>query len=352
MQGAVYHGPRDVRVESVPEPGVPGTHEVRLGVLRAALCGTDVAEYTDGPTMIPLTRRHPASGHFGPMIIGHEFVGQVEQIGSAVEGIAVGDRVVPGAGMWCGSCAWCRAGRTNLCADYYTLGLNADGGLTERINVPDRMCCAVPTDCGDDAAAMAQPLAVALHAVRRARVAAGEVVVLIGVGGIGLFVLAGLVASGARVIAVDVDPARLASALQFGAITTVDARSDEFEERLSAAAGGAPVDVVAEASGAPSAVGLAQRLVRRGGRMLLIGLQKGLRELDLADLVVREVEILTSVAHVCGRDLPEALELLASTDVASRAVDRVIPLDQIVAGGLEPLAAGQVAGKVLVTPGQ
>ena len=121
---------------------------MRLRVLRGALCGTDAGEYAYGPIMVPLTWRHPASGHEGPTIIGHEFVGAVEAVGSGVDALAVGDRVVPGAGMWCGACAWCRAGRTNLCADYYTLGLNAHGGLAEQVNVPARMCRRCRTRAG------------------------------------------------------------------------------------------------------------------------------------------------------------------------------------------------------------
>ena len=106
----------------------------------------------------------------------NEFVGTVEAVGSAVADLRVGDRVVPGAGMWCGECSWCRSGRTNLCSLYYTIGLNAHGGLAERVNVPAVMCRLVPDACGDDAASMAQPLAVALHAVNRARVASDRAI--------------------------------------------------------------------------------------------------------------------------------------------------------------------------------
>jgi (R,R)-butanediol dehydrogenase/meso-butanediol dehydrogenase/diacetyl reductase len=182
MKAAVYDGPGDIRIESRPEPPAPAPDEVQLVIEYAALCGTDVGEYRYGPKLIPLASRHPGSGHLGPLVMGHELVGPVAEVGSAVERIATGDRVVPGAGMWCGACAWCAAGRTNLCARYYTFGLQADGGLTARLNVPERMCRAVPDRCTDQAAALAQPLAVALHAVRRSRARQGDMVVLIGVG--------------------------------------------------------------------------------------------------------------------------------------------------------------------------
>jgi len=263
---------------------------------------------------------------------------------------AVGERVVPGAGMWCGECAWCAAGRTNLCSRYFTLGLNADGGLTERIVVPARMCRPVPDAVPDHAAAMAQPFAVALHAVRRGRVEHGEVVALIGVGGIGTFALPALVARGARVIALDVDPGALASARRLGAEAALDARDPDLQERLDVLLDGAPVDAVVETSGAPPAPALAQRLVRRGGRIVLVGMQAQPRALDLTDLVLREVELVTSVAHVCGEDLPDALALLAdpASTPADEALGPRIGLDAVVEGGLEPLVAGTAGGKVVV----
>jgi len=348
MRAVVYHGRRDVRVEDVPEPGPLGDGQVRLRVVRAALCGTDAAEYAHGPTLLPLNHPHPGSGHRGPTIIGHEFVGEVEAVGAAVEHLTVGQRVVPGAGVWCGRCALCRAGRPNLCTSYYTLGINADGGMTERINVPAAMCAPVPDECSDDAAAIAQPLAVALHAVRRANVQRDELALLIGVGGIGFFLLAGLLARGARVIAVDVDPEKLAAAARQGAAHTVDASAEDVVERVTDLGG--PVDVALEASGAAPSPALAQRLVRTGGRVVLVGLQREPRAIDLADLVLREVDVVTSNAHVCAVDLPEALTLLAIRRLSADAVDRVVGFDAVVAEGLEPLAAGDVSGKVLVDP--
>jgi (R,R)-butanediol dehydrogenase / meso-butanediol dehydrogenase / diacetyl reductase len=350
MKAAVYHGPRDVRIEDVAEPGAPSPDGVLLEILRVALCGTDAGEYAHGPVMVPLHRRHAGSGHLGPTVLGHEIVGRVTAVGAAVEGVAVGDRVVPGAGMWCGACAWCRAGRTNLCERYYTLGLNADGGLTERLVVPAKMCRAVPDGCADDAAAMAQPLAVALHAVRRGRIAPDEGVVLIGVGGIGTFALPALVARGACVVALDVDAGKLRAAERLGAHATLHAAEPDLPERIAVALGGRPVDAVVETSGAPASPALAQRLVRRGGRIVLVGMQPEPRALDLTDLVLREIEIVTSVAHVCGDDLPEALELLTSGPLAAEALGRVIPLESVVEDGLEPLVRGDAGGKVVVAP--
>ena len=126
-------------------------------------------------------------------MLGHEFVGRVVARG-LTSSVPVGDRVVTGAGVSCGTCEWCLAGRTNLCAKYRTLGLHVDGGLAEYVCSPAAICRAVPDSVSDDAAAMAQPFAVALHAVRRTRLVAGETCAVIGAGGIGAFIVAGAAA--------------------------------------------------------------------------------------------------------------------------------------------------------------
>src|ERR1700729_3174816 len=146
MRAAVYHGARDVRIEAAPEPGEPGPGEVLIAPSMAAICGTAASEYAHGLHMIPLHQPHPGSGHVGPLILGHEFVGRVDALGDGVEGLAAGDRVVSGAGVSCGECAWCRAGRTNLCATYYTLGLSAAGGLADRVLSPASICVSVPAE--------------------------------------------------------------------------------------------------------------------------------------------------------------------------------------------------------------
>lgn len=351
MKAAVYYGNRDIRIESVPEPGKPGPNDVILKVLRGAICGTDVTEYLYGPHFTPLTKRHPASGHEGPMIIGHEFVGEVTEVGSEVDGLQVGQRVVPGAGMWCGQCEWCRAGRTNLCANYYTLGLNAPGGLAELAKAPAVMCRPVPTACSDDGAAMAQPLAVAIHAINRSGAQPGQSVALMGVGGIGAFMLAAAVSRGlGPIIALDIDEERLAVAKQLGATYLINARQTNPLERILELTNGEGVHVFMEASGAPNGAALALNATRRGGQTLLVGLPAIPPSLDLHKMILREINVATTVAHICGGDLPESLNILAATDLASTVLDKVIPLEGLVDDGLLAMSEGKAKGKIVVSP--
>jgi (R,R)-butanediol dehydrogenase/meso-butanediol dehydrogenase/diacetyl reductase len=301
--------------------------------------------------MTPLTTRHPNSGVQGPVVLGHEFIGVVEDAGSAVDQVGVGDRVAAGAGVWCGRCDWCRRGQTNLCASYWTYGLSADGGLTERITVPAAMVHPVAEHVSDDNAALAQPLAVGMHAVDRSRIRAGDVVVVHGAGAIGSFIVAGAVAAGAgAVVAVDVDPGRLDVARQLGATHTVDARDDDPFESVRELTGGSLADVTVEASGLVDGMSRVQRLTRRGGTLLLVGLPKKEVSFNALDLILREIDVMTTVAHVCDRNLPAALALLAERDLASLLVEKVVTLDRAVEDALAPLAAGAATGKLLVDP--
>ena len=351
MNAAVYHGRRDVRVEVVPEPGDPGAGELLLEVVRASICGTDASEWSHGPIQIPLARPHPASGHRGPVVLGHEFVGKVAAAGEGTTGFATGERVVCGAGVSCGSCAWCRAGRTNLCSSYYTIGLHAHGGLAQLVRTPAAICRAVPERCSDDDAALAQPLAVALHAVRRSEAQAGDCAAVIGVGGIGAFILAAAATRGLTpLIAVDVDAARLETARKLGADVVLDARSSSLAAAIRAASGNEGPDIVIESSGAPQSPAIALESVRRGGRIVQVGLQGAPSQIDLFDATIREVDIVATVAHVCAQDLPEAVTILETTELGSLVIDRVIPLEAVVEEGLRPLAERSARGKIVVDP--
>jgi (R,R)-butanediol dehydrogenase / meso-butanediol dehydrogenase / diacetyl reductase len=340
MKAAVYHGRHDIRIESVPEPGDAGPGEVVLEVARAAICGTDSSEWAHGPLLA-----RP------PVTLGHEFVGRVISIGDGVVELSHGDRVVSGAAVSCGHCEWCRAGRTNLCSTYLTLGLQLNGGLAQLVTTPAGVCRRVPEDCSDDAAAMAQPLAVALHALRRTSVQPDHTCAVIGVGGIGSFILGAAAAKGvSRLIAVDIDDQRLRTAEVIGAEVVIDARRQDVAAAILEVTGGDGAHVVIEASGASGAPETAIKATRRGGRVLIVGLQPTPTEIDLFALTTREVEITTAVAHVCDIDLPESLEIISRGSLADTVLDRVIPLDDLVELGIRPLVERTARGKIIVDP--
>jgi (R,R)-butanediol dehydrogenase/meso-butanediol dehydrogenase/diacetyl reductase len=354
MRAAVFRGPHDVRIEAVPYPGPPGEEEVIVAVSCCGLCGTDASLFKDeDERLVPLSRRHPDSGHRGPTIIGHEAVGTVVEAGRGVRDLSVGQRVVPGAGMWCGRCPLCAAGRSNICEHYYLLGVHANGLLAQYARVPAKMCVRVPQGCSESAAALGQPCAVALHALSRGAITPGQTVALFGVGGIGSLLLAVMRARGEqRVIAVDIAPARLQAARRLGAQDCIDAGERDPVTAIAALTGGHGVDVAIDATGSPASIVAALSSVRRGGTLLQVGIPFAVTPLALATAVQQEKQMLTTNGQVCDVDLPEALRLLAETDLAARIAPRLISMERVVPDGLGPLAGGEATAKIVVAVGQ
>lgn len=327
----------------------PGQGEVLLRVLRSGMCGTDATEWRSGPHLFAARDTpHPVSGHVGPIIFGHEFVGEVVEA-RAGSAFAVGDRVASGAGVWCGQCPRCQEGRTNLCWKYTTLGLNVDGGMAEYVAAPEKMLTPIPPGLSTDFAGLSQPLAVGLHAARRSGVADGDRVVLIGAGAIGTFVLAGVLSlADAEVTVVDFAGSRLDRAGRLGA-TRLIPTSDDVVADVLAAVDPRGADLVIEASGANGQLANAIRMVRSGGTILQVGLPAQPAEVDVQSLVVREITLRTTNAHVFAQDLAPALELLESSELGHELLDSVHELDDIVEQ-LERLASGKLEGKVLFDP--
>lgn len=349
MRAAVFHGREDVRIEDVPEPS-PGPGELLLEVRATGICGTDAAEFRWGPRMFPIASRHPETGHVGPMIPGHEIAGVVVEVGPGAEGFSVGDLVVSGAGVWCERCMQCRAGRTNLCERYATVGLQRHGGLAQYCAVPAKTCVAVPPGLSPDAAALAQPMAIGVHAMRRGEPRPGEPAVVIGAGGIGGFLIHALARFGVEVVAVDLKPPRLSIAARLGAAHAIDPRQASIAEALRGL--GLRPALVCEVSGTASGLEAALEVVRPGGRVVAVGLQEHPRPIDVRALTLREVSLVGTVAHVCRTNLPEAVRLLASrpepwSDLAPTALS----LDRLVSDGLRPMAEGRGERiKTLVDP--
>jgi len=351
MKASVLCDVRRLEVRDIPRP-VISPFEVLIRVSAVGICGTDAHEFRSGPHMFPIDRVHPVSGHIGPMIPGHELTGVVEGWGAGVEGFERGALVVSGAGISCGECFWCRRAMTNLCRQYSTLGLSRNGALAEYVAVPASTCVDA-SDLGitGDTAALAQPMSIAVHAMRRGRLAPDESAVILGAGGIGAFLTYAAVDRCGSVVVADLDTDRLRVAAALGATHTVHTGGGAGVADVLAANDIIP-SVVYEVSGSAAGFIQAVNLAPRGARIVMVGLQHGPMEIDVRDASLREVELIGTNAHVCGLDLPEALRLLASrtagwTDVAPVALS----LDDLVDEGLRPLAEGRSTRiKTLIDP--
>ncbi|MEV0623657.1 2,3-butanediol dehydrogenase [Nonomuraea sp. NPDC050404] len=342
MRAAVWYGAKDIRVEDVPV-APPGPGEVTIEVAYCGICGSDLHEYADGPHAIPVDEPHPESGVAAPLVLGHEFCGTVSDVGAGVTALVPGDRVAVEPHYRCGACSRCRAGEYNICRHFGFAGLMGHGGLAERATVPAYMLHRLPEQVSLEQAAVFEPAAVALHAVRRAGIRPGESVAVLGLGPIGLLVVQFAARYGAgRVVAADLSAARRELALRLGA---AEAGAD-----LAGVTGGEGTDVTFEAIGAQDTLRACLAATRRGGRVMLLGLA-GTVAVDAFALVNNEQTIMTSVGY---RDTyPELIRMVAEegADLA-RIVTATVPLEHVVRDGFEALLRGQEQVKVLVRPGE
>lgn len=347
MRALRWHGRRDVRLEEVPDAPAPGPGEVRLDVEWCGICGTDVEEYTDGPLLIA-TEPHPLTGCQAPMVIGHEVCGRISDVGAGVDELAPGDLVAVDGLFHCGECPACSRHEVNLCERWASIGMGYPGGLAERMTVP--AYSAIPAHPGADPreVALSEPFAVAVRAVRRGRVTAGERVAVLGGGTIGLAALQVALDAGAERVAV-VEPVawRREKAVELGAAAGV-IPGDPVADAL-----GGPPDVVVDCTGSSRTPEAAVKLVRAGGRVVLVGLPPEPGGLDFLHLVVHEVELIGSLSHIYDTDFRAAVELLGRGRAkAAPLVTHELPLEQAVEDGIA-LLAGPDRGsalKILISP--
>lgn len=354
MKAAVWHGRGDVRVEAVPDPGSPGPREVIIRVACCGICGTDLEEYRSGPHNIPVGRPHALTGKQAPLILGHEFAGEVVEIGRAVTGLRPGDRVAPDTILYCGRCFWCSRHQYVLCEHFSALGLMRDGGLATYCAAPGAMCLRIPGHMSFEAAALAEPTAVAVRAVRRSALQIGERVAIVGGGTIGLLVLQVAQAAGAgEAYVIEPSEFRRHKAHDLGATATLDPHAADVQAELLDLTGGIGPDLVIECAGAPQTAAHAIRWTRRGGRTVLVGYTPESVPLDLGDFLLGEKQVLASLSHIYDEDYAVALRLLADGRIeAEPLISHRIPIDRIVSEGFDRLTGEQREEtlKVLVLP--
>jgi len=333
MRALVYHGRKDIRLEELPEQAALGPREVRLRVKCAALCHTDFNEYLHGPVYIS-KEPHPRSGRSVPLVIGHEFSGEVIELGSDVREVKIGDRVAVNAVDPCHGCAFCREKRYELCRSAAYIGFDRDGGFAESSIVPAYCCHRLDPKISDEAGALVEPLAVALHAVRRARVESSSRVAVVGGGAVGLCVLQCLRAVGAReVFVVDKCEGKRRFAESLGATAFVNSEQTDPLAAIRGMTNGAGADISFECVGAASAFQLAADLTGAGGTICVVGVFPGPFEFDLNSLMANERQIITSRAY--GDEFPMVISMLSDGRLrAEPLITQRLQLDDALSKGL------------------
>jgi alcohol dehydrogenase len=329
MKALVYHGVGNKAWEEVPDPTVIKPTDAIVRIETTTICGTDlhilkgdVPAVTDG------------------RILGHEGVGTITEVGSAVTTLAVGDRVIISCISSCGSCSYCHRGLFSHClADEGASGIGwifghlIDGTQAELVRVPfaDNSLYKVPEGVTDDAAVMLSDILPTGFeiGVRYGGVKPGDVVAVVGAGPVGLAAMmtAGLYGA-ARVIALDLDPNRLAQAAAFGATDAVNSADDDWAEQVMAMTDGLGVDVAIEAVGLPGTFQACTKIVRPGGAIANAGVHGAPVELALQDLWIMDVQI--TMGLVSTSTTPMLLKLVAQQKLAAeRFATHHFALDEI-----------------------
>ncbi|WP_302104768.1 NAD(P)-dependent alcohol dehydrogenase [Polycladomyces zharkentensis] len=321
MKAAVLKKPLEMELRELPVPKVSGD-EVLVKVMAVGVCGSDVHYYEHGRI-----GRHVVEQ---PIILGHECAGIVVATGDRVSRVKVGDRVAIEPGVTCGTCAYCKEGRYNLCPDVSFLATPpVDGAFTQYIKHREDFLYPIPDGLSFEEAALIEPFSVGIHAARRAGLMPGSAVAIMGMGPVGLMAVVAAKAFGASlIIATDLLSNRLVAAEKLGATHTVNILEQQPEEAIRAITGGEGVDVAFETAGHPKAIQSALASVRRGGKLAIVGLppqdEIGLNVPMIAD---REVDIYGVFRY--ANVYPQAIRFLSSgiADVTPLITDRY-PLEQ------------------------
>jgi alcohol dehydrogenase len=329
MKALVYHGPGSKAWEEVPDPTIVHPTDAIVRIDTTTICGTDLHILKGDVPAVTEGR-----------ILGHEGVGTVVEVGSAVSTVAVGDRVIISCISACGSCSYCHQGLYAHClADEGASGIGwifghlIDGTQAEMVRVPfaDNSVYKVPAGVPDEAAVMLSDILPTGFeiGVRYGRVKPGDVVAVVGAGPVGL---AAMMTSGlygaARVIALDLDENRLKKALSFGATDAVNSGDADWADQVRAMTDGYGVDVAVEAVGIPSTFEACTRIVRPGGSVANVGVHGAPVDLAMQDLWIMDLSI--TMGLVSTSTTPMLLKLVAQNKLpAANFATHTFGFDQV-----------------------
>lgn len=277
-----------------------GEKEVLIKVKICGVCGSDVHSYKGKHPFV-----HP------PIVLGHEFSGVIHQIGTRANSFSPGDRVIVEPNIVCGKCYNCLHGRYNICTNLKVVGcVGYDGAFAEYVAVPEKKVLRLPGNISFEKAALVEPVAVAVHAVRKAKQKINDVVVILGAGTIGLLVMQVAKLAGAgKVIVTDVLDYRLKKAGELGADRLVNPASQDLIKIIQEKYGRNEVDLIYDCVGIEETISQAIQIARKGIRIMVIGVPEERIEVDLSLIQDRELEIVGSLMYV-REDFKAAIDFI------------------------------------------
>lgn len=326
MKAVVYYAPGDVRVEQIDVP-VCGVDELRIKIDACAVCGTDLKAYVSGNPRIK-----------APKVMGHEFTGIVDTIGSEVSGFEIGDRIVMATSVACGDCYYCKKGHRNLCANIAPMGFTFEGGMAEYTIIPARALAGghaikVPSYVAAEHAALAEPLSCAVNSCFNCDIQEGDIVVVVGAGPMGIMNACIAQQFGAsKIILAEINEARLKQAEPFGFDVLVNPATGDLAAVVMEHTGGVGADVAIVAAPAPKPQADALSLVRKRGTVCLFAsLPAGKSEITIDSRILHYGEIkLVGSSDSTPAQVEKAVEIISSGLLkADKLASHVLPLDDI-----------------------
>lgn len=350
MKAIVAYAPKDYRLEEVAVPKI-GPKEILVKIEACGICAGDIKAFEGAPSFWG-DETQPAYIK-APMIPGHEFIGHVVGYGEGVEGFDIGDRVISEQIVPCWQCRFCNRGQYWMCEkhDLYGFQKNVNGGMAEYMKfTKEAINYHVPADLPIEKAILIEPYACSFHAVQRANIKLGDVVVLAGAGTLGLGMIGAIKKSGpSKLIVLDLSDERLALAKTFGADLTLNPTRDDVPAVIKQLTDGYGCDIYIEATGAQKSVEQGLTLIRKLGTFVEFSVFKDPVTVDWSIISDRkELDVLGS--HLGPYCYPLVIEGIGNGDLPTEGVvTHTLPLEQF-AEGFELMKRGIGSIKVVLNP--
>jgi (R,R)-butanediol dehydrogenase/meso-butanediol dehydrogenase/diacetyl reductase len=344
MKALRWHNKKDIRIEEIAEPVVaPG--KVKIKVKWCGICGSDLHEYLGGPIFIPVDQPHPLTNEVAPITLGHEFSGEVVEIGEGVSNYKVGDRVVVEPILATNG----HQGAYNLDENMGFLGLaGGGGGFSEYVTVDEELLFLLPDELSYEQGALVEPSAVALYSVRSSKIQPGDTAAVFGCGPIGLLVIEALKAAGATdIYAIELSPERQEKAVELGAIVINPAEYDDVVAEISRRTNGG-VNVSFEVTGVPIVLRQAIQATNIDGETMIVSIWEKGAEILPNDIVIKERSIKGIIGY--RNVFPAVLNLMRKGYFsADKLVTKKVKLDDVIEEGFEALINEKNQVKILVS---